>query len=292
MAKLEMLKNVRERSGTKDSRSVSLTVKDIPIGDISVKGNVRTEYSGLEELSASIKQYGLLQPITVYAEGGGFTVKAGHRRYMAYKMLYKQEPERFHSIRCIVSDAYNTVVIQLIENVQRVDLSQIDLFNALSSLREQGMTLRQIADVMGKSEGYIKNLFVGINEIGRNEELQAYIGSHAGVTIQDIAETSTIPDKQERLNLLEERKRETISRSDLRQRARELKSPKSEEDFEPIPIVERTKISMKLCESSREIILAADEAVSDGQFLAIGEDVRKFFVLHDNYDLEIARKDT
>ena len=91
---------------------------------------------------------------------------------------------------------------------------------------------------------------------------------------------------------MEERKKGAISRFDLRKKARELRSPKPEEDFKLYPIAERTKISMKLCESSREIILAAGEAVSDGQFLAIGEDIRKFFVLHDNYDLEIVQQDT
>ena len=81
MAKLGMLKNVRARTGTRDSGSVLLTVKDIPVGDISIKGNVRGEYTGIEELAASIRQHGLLQPITVYAEGEGFIVKTGHRRY-------------------------------------------------------------------------------------------------------------------------------------------------------------------------------------------------------------------
>jgi Ca2+-binding EF-hand superfamily protein len=171
-----------------------------------------------------------------------------------------------------------------------VDLSQTDLFNALSSLREQGMTLRQIAEVMGKTEGYIKNLFVGINEISRNEELQELIGSHAGVTIQDVVETNAIPNKQDRLNLLEEKKKGTIKRSDLRKKVKELKSPKSEKPLNPI--VERTKIRMKAFENLREIVLFTDKAVSVKAFRSIAEDVRRFFVLHDGYDLEITALDT
>jgi ParB family chromosome partitioning protein len=167
MAKLGMLKNIRSRTGTRDSRSIALTVKDIPLGDISIKGNIRREYTGIEELAESIRQHGLLQPITVYADGDSYAVKTGHRRYLACKMLYGKEPERFHRIRRIVSDAANTAVMQLVENVQRVDLSQTGLFNALTGLRAQGMALRQIADVTGKTEGYIKSLFVGVNEINR-----------------------------------------------------------------------------------------------------------------------------
>jgi transcriptional regulator with XRE-family HTH domain len=37
-------------------------------------------------------------------------------------------------------------------------LSHVDFYNTLSTLRDQGMTLKQIADVMGKGEGYIKNI--------------------------------------------------------------------------------------------------------------------------------------
>jgi ParB family chromosome partitioning protein len=136
MAKLGMLKNAKAMPGTQDSRSVSLTVKDIPIGDIAIKGNVRSGYTDIEGLAASINQHGLLQPITVYADVDSFIVKTGHRRYLACKMLYQEEPDRFHRIRYVISDADNTAVIQLVENVQRVDLSQIDLFNALTSLRE------------------------------------------------------------------------------------------------------------------------------------------------------------
>ena len=88
MAKLDMLKNVQSRSGTQDSRSVSLTVKDIPIGEISVKANIRKDYAEIYELMESVKQHGLLQPITVYSAGDGYAVKTGHRRFMAYKRLY------------------------------------------------------------------------------------------------------------------------------------------------------------------------------------------------------------
>jgi ParB family chromosome partitioning protein len=221
MPKLNIL-NVSERTGTEDSRAVSLSVKDIPIGEISVKANVRTEYDSLDELMASIRQYGLLQPITVYKDGGAYHVKTGHRRFLAFKALYDESPDRFHSIRCIVSDAENIPIIQLIENVQRLDLSQLDLFNALNALKAQGLSLKQIADILGKTESYIKKIFTGINEIRLEPELKDYIGS-AGGTIQDVLETSGIPNKEERLSLLEQRKEGSITRAQLRKKARDLK---------------------------------------------------------------------
>jgi ParB family chromosome partitioning protein len=291
MAKLGMLKNVKSRTGTRDSRAVALTVKDIPIGDISIKGNVRAEYTNLDELAASIRQHGLLQPITVYADEDSFIVKTGHRRYLACKTLYEEEPEKFHHIRCLISDANNTAVIQLVENVQRVDLSQLDLFNALSSLREQGMTLKQIAEVMGKTEGYIKKIFVGVNEIQHNEDLREAIG-YAGVTIEDVVETTGVKDKQERLNLLEQRKNGTINRADLRKKIKELKSEKPKPEYPLFPQADRIKVRMKAFANLREIVVFTEKSVSEKQLRSIGEDVQRFFSRNEKYDLEVIAPDT
>jgi ParB family chromosome partitioning protein len=222
MAKAGMIREVLTRTGTQDSRSVNIMVKDIPIGDIQTKENVRKDYTGIEELAESIRQHGLLQPITVYADGDQYIVKTGHRRFRACQRLYQTEPERFHSIRCIVSNGENIAVIQLVENVQREDLSQVDLCNALSALREQGLTLRQIAETMGKTEGYIKSLFVGINEIEKKSDLKNLLGD-ASITIRDVAETNGIANSKERQNLLEQKGKGEINRAELRKKTKALK---------------------------------------------------------------------
>jgi ParB family chromosome partitioning protein len=222
MAKAGMLKDVLSRTGTQDSRSVNIQVKDILIGDIVIRENVRKDYTGIEELADSIRQHGLLQPITVYADGDQHIVKTGYRRFLACQRLYQTDPERFHSIRCIVSNAENLAIIQLVENVQRVDLSQTDIVDALSALRKEGLTNKQIANAMGKTEGYVNNLFMGINEINHNKSLASLI-THAGVSILDVAETKGIPDYSERLKILESRKAGTLNRAEMRERIKALK---------------------------------------------------------------------
>ena len=128
MAKRAVIKEARFLTGTQDSSSVSNTVKDIPIGHIQTKENVRKEDTDLEGLKATILEHGLIQPIAVYKEGDNqYIVKTGHRRFMAIQALHKDYPHKFGSIRCVITNANNIAVIQLIENVQRVDLSQIDL---------------------------------------------------------------------------------------------------------------------------------------------------------------------
>lgn len=222
MPKLDLLSQVKDRTGTQDSGAVSLTVKDIPLGEISIKGNVRQEYTGIEDLKDSIKEHGLLQPITVYRDGEGYAVKTGHRRYKAIKELYKEHPDRFHSIRCIVSDAENITAIQIIENVQRESLKPIDLYNGLKELKGQGMTLKQIADVIGKQESTVKKWYTAINDIDRDAEIKKTMEGYAGVTMDDIQETKAIKDKGKRLDLLKEKGKGTITRQGLRDKVKAM----------------------------------------------------------------------
>ena len=53
-------------------------------------------------------------------------------------------------------------------------------YEELKSLKEQGLSLKQIADVLGKTEQSIKHIFTGINEIKREPELKNYIGAAGG----------------------------------------------------------------------------------------------------------------
>jgi len=284
MAKMTLLRNVQSRTGTQDSRSVMLTVKDIPIGDIRFATNVRKDYTEIVELAESIKQHGLLQPITIYTAEDGYVVKFGHRRLLAYQMLYQEKPEKYHSIRCIISDNQNTALIQLIENVQRVDLSQHDLYQALNQLREKGMTLRKIGEVIGKSEGYIKSLFVGVNELNRDKDLQNLIGSDAGITIRDIAETNSIKDKKQRLQVLEERKTGKINRAEMREKVSELSAATPKKDMQQKK-PNKTHITIKAFPTMGKIIIYLS---NNGSAEQLETDLRSFFSASKKYRIEKA----
>jgi ParB family chromosome partitioning protein len=273
MAKLKILEQVRARTVTRDSRAVSAQVRDIPVAEIRVVSNVRTAYTDIDELRSSIERYGLLQPITVYRDDDGYVVKTGHRRFLAYQGLAATEPERFQSVRCIVSDAADIAVIQLIENVQREDLSQRDLLAALSALRDAGLSLREIAESLRKSEKYVKNLFIGINEIQNDEALQAYLspaaGSPAGGTIEDISETRGIADRDARLALLEQKKQGNLTRNELRQKARDLKA-----DSPAGGTPERAAITVE--PSARRVAIVFEGGVSAEAFEALRETLTGF----------------
>lgn len=227
MPKLDLLKQVSERIGTQDITAVSLTVKDIPIGEIQIKQNVRINNNiQIDDLKSSIKQYGLLQPITIYKDLTGYIVKTGHRRLMAYNELYKENPDRFHSIRCIISDDKNIAVIQLIENIQRENLKPIELYNALKELKTQGLTLKQIGEAIGKSEQYVKDLFTGINIIDSDKDYMDLLHSSAGTTIHHFKETQGIKNKEDKINEIKNRASGNITRSQLREKINKMKPEK------------------------------------------------------------------
>ena len=109
----------------------------------------------LEELSASIKENGLLQPILVREYGEGrYQIIAGERRFRASKLAELDE------IPAIILDRDDRKVaeISLIENIQREDLNPIEEALAFKALAEEyGLTQEELAERVGKSRSAIAN---------------------------------------------------------------------------------------------------------------------------------------
>jgi ParB family transcriptional regulator, chromosome partitioning protein len=106
----------------------------------------------IQSLANSIKEKGLLQPITVRHNGereGHFIIVAGERRYRASKLA------GLPSIGCIVTRG-DHAEIALIENIQRVDLNPIETAEAIDALmKAHGYTHDTVAKVLGKSRSVI-----------------------------------------------------------------------------------------------------------------------------------------
>ena len=111
--------------------------------------------AALEELAASIKENGLLQPILVREHlGGRYQIIAGERRFRASKIAELSE------IPAIVLDKSDRKVaeIALIENVQREDLNPLEEAMAYKSLRDEyGLTQEELSEKIGKSRSAIAN---------------------------------------------------------------------------------------------------------------------------------------
>lgn len=108
----------------------------------------------LEALAASIREYGVLQPIVVTREEGKYKIVAGERRWRAAKLA------GLDKIPAIVRtlDSQNRLELSIIENAQREDLNAIELATAYVKLKTQfNMTPAEIAAKVGKSESAISS---------------------------------------------------------------------------------------------------------------------------------------
>lgn len=211
MAKLNILEQIEKRTGTAD---IKLEIKKIPISQIETKQNIRNENINIEELKNSIKATGLLQPITIYKDNEKYICIIGHRRLLAYKELYKENQDRFHSIPAIITDDKNIITRQIIENLQRVDLTAYELYQALKQLKKQRLKYKQIADIIGKSEGYIKNLFSAIKEIDTDYKNIELLKSDI-ISLSDFKTVKPIKDKKQKQELLNKKAENKITQKEL-----------------------------------------------------------------------------
>lgn len=109
----------------------------------------------ISELSKSIKENGLIQPIVVSKDGDVYKIIAGERRWRAARMA------GLTSVPVYIKEeikGQKLLELALIENLQRQDLNSIEEANAYQALiNEYGMTQEQVAEVIGKSRPKIAN---------------------------------------------------------------------------------------------------------------------------------------
>ncbi len=133
-------------------------VQTLRISEIEPKSDQPRKYfdtESLTQLSESIAQNGLIQPIVVRESGGGFyQIIAGERRWRAAKMAGLTE------IPAIImqADALKAAELAIIENVQREDLNPYEEADAYATLMEKfDLTQEEVASRVGKSRSAVAN---------------------------------------------------------------------------------------------------------------------------------------
>lgn len=112
------------------------------------------EKTALAELTASIKEHGVLQPILVVPHGDGYQIVAGERRFRASKDAGLSE---IPVVIRTMTDQHQ-LEVSLIENIQRHDLNAIETAVAYAKLRDQfNLTNEQIANRVHKSLSAVVN---------------------------------------------------------------------------------------------------------------------------------------
>ena len=154
-------------------RKTTDRVIGIPVDDISpnpYQPRVQMDTESLEELVASIKEKGVIQPIVVRSLGDDkYEVIVGERRLRASKRAGLSEVP---AIVREVDDA-EAMALAITENIQREDLNAIELARAYSILLNQfDLTQEQLAQAVGKSRPAVANM---LRLLQLPQEIQEYV---------------------------------------------------------------------------------------------------------------------
>lgn len=133
-------------------------IMTLPITKVEPRKEQPREYfdeAALEELSESIAQFGLIQPIVVRKlDTGYYQIIAGERRWRASRMAGLKEVP----VRVIEADDRRTAELALVENLQREDLNPIEEAKGYKTLIEvYGLTQEEAAKSVGRSRPAITN---------------------------------------------------------------------------------------------------------------------------------------
>ena len=182
------------------------------------------EKDKLNELTESIKKYGVIQPIIVKKEGNLYTIIAGERRWRACKNA------NLKSIPCIVRDIENKNAseIALIENLQREDLNPIDEANAYEFIMDRyDITQEDVSNIVGKSRVYVTNI---IRLTNLDKYVQEKIISNEITAGHGRALISLSNDKQ--IEITNKIIRENLSVRDIEKLVRDSKKTKEKKQKE------------------------------------------------------------
>ena len=143
---------------TPDSPTRSIGVRIVHVDHIEPnpeQPRLLFEQAALDELAASIREHGVLQPILVRPLGPNtYQIVAGERRWRASRQAGLETiPALIEEI-----DDDTALEIAIIENLQREDLTPLDeaaMYDRM--VHEHGYSIRKLADKLGKDKGYLEN---------------------------------------------------------------------------------------------------------------------------------------
>ena len=189
--------------------------------------------AALEELAASIKENGLLQPILVREHlGGRYQIIAGERRFRASKIAALSE------IPAIVLDKSDRKVaeIALIENVQREDLNPLEEAMAYRSLKEDyGLTQEELSERIGKSRSAIANT---MRLLDLPDEVLALVASRE-LSAGHARALLAVKDKDNMILLAKRAVELDLSVRQIEEEVKRINKPqKPAPEEEPLPIVD------------------------------------------------------
>lgn len=142
------------RGESSDSRRPDLMVPVEKVAPNPDQPRRHFDKDALNDLAASIREKGIIQPLIVRLKDGGYQIVAGERRWRAAQLA------QLHEVPVLVRDFDDTEVLEIaiIENIQRADLNPVEEAMGYTQLMEKfGHTQEKLAEALGKSRSHIAN---------------------------------------------------------------------------------------------------------------------------------------
>jgi len=176
---------------SRDMSSFELDIERIRVDDDQVrKSGKSADDPEIIELSASIKEHGVLQALQVRYVGAGdyYELVAGERRYVASKLAGLDRVP----VKLLDVDDRKAREIQVIENIQRSDLRPVDLGVRLQAMMDDGATLATLEKKLHKSQPWISKVVAIATKL--SNEAKAIAGT---TSVAHLYEVSQIPKEQQ-----------------------------------------------------------------------------------------------
>lgn len=197
----------------------------------------RRQLEGLEELTASIRTKGVLEPILARPLLPGTPVEAGHRQYRIisgerrFRAAQRAGVSEIPLIEMNVSSS-EALEIALVENLQRVDLTPFEEADGLSALVEQhGYTHEQVAAALGRSRVSVTESLALLRLPGVVRDRATTLGVSDRKSI--LLEVLRLASEAEMLEMLDRIAELDMKRADVRDEVRARRSAAQRDDDDP-----------------------------------------------------------
>ena len=180
------------------SMNMEEKILQIPIEDIipnRFQPRLTFDDKALQELSSSIKQHGIIQPLVLRKLGDKYEIIAGERRYKAAQMA------GLTTVPAVISniDDDKSAEVALIENIQRKNLTAIEEAKSYKNLLDRGyLTQEQLAEKLGVSQSTIANKLRLLN---LDEEVQDALLNEK-ISERHARALLTLPTKEDQIKWL------------------------------------------------------------------------------------------
>jgi len=214
------------------------TVANIPLDRITTNPfQPRRHFNNdaLVELTQSISEVGIIQPITVRKNGLTFELISGERRFLASKKAGLKEIPAY--IR--LADDRQLLELAIVENLQREDLDPIEIAVSCKRMMDElGLTQEQVSQRLGKGRSTITNFLrllklpdfiqAELRELHRNENLDESSQGDSSVvfTMGHARALLNLPSEEEQIKVYYKTLKDGLSVRKVEELVRVLKSPK------------------------------------------------------------------